>query len=79
MIGEAARAAELPFLLYSSVGGAERHSGVPHFESKRQIEKFLTGLVPLNLVRPSADFDRIRELVPDLEDLATWLQRQSLA
>jgi uncharacterized protein YbjT (DUF2867 family) len=43
----------LPFLLYSSVGGAERHSGIPHFESKRRIEKFLTGVVPLNLVRPT--------------------------
>jgi hypothetical protein len=25
-----------------------------------------------------ADFERTRELVPELEDLATWLQRQSL-
>ena len=52
-IGEAAQAAQLPFLVYSSVGGAERHSGVPHFESKRRVEQFLSGLLPLNIVRPT--------------------------
>jgi len=53
VIGEAAQAAGLPFLLYSSVGGAERQSGIPHFESKGRIERLLTGGVPLNIVRPT--------------------------
>jgi uncharacterized protein YbjT (DUF2867 family) len=50
---EAARGARLPFLVYSSVGGAERNTGIPHFESKRRVEEFLFGSVPVNFVRPT--------------------------
>jgi uncharacterized protein YbjT (DUF2867 family) len=50
---EAAQGAGLPFLVFSSVGGAERDTGIPHFESKRRIEEFLTGSVPVNLIRPT--------------------------
>jgi uncharacterized protein YbjT (DUF2867 family) len=50
---DAAQDAGLPFLVYSSVGGAERDSGVPHFESKGRIEDFLIGSVPVNIVRPT--------------------------
>ena len=53
VIGEAAQAAGLPFLLFSSVGGAERHSGIPHFESKGRIESLLSDAVPINIVRPT--------------------------
>jgi uncharacterized protein YbjT (DUF2867 family) len=63
VIGEAARAAQLPFLLYSSVGGAERHSGVPHFESKGRIEEFLTGVVPLNIVRPTFFMENLTYMI----------------
>jgi uncharacterized protein YbjT (DUF2867 family) len=49
----AAQDAGLPFLVYSSVGGAERNSGVPHFESKGRIEEFLIDSVPVNIVRPT--------------------------
>lgn len=38
-IVEAARRAEVAHLVYSSVGGAERESGVPHFESKGRVEE----------------------------------------
>ena len=38
---DAARSAGVSHLVYGSVGGAERDSGVPHFESKRQIELYL--------------------------------------
>lgn len=39
--------------LYSSVGGAERSSGVPHFESKWEIECFVRELgLPATIVRP---------------------------
>jgi uncharacterized protein YbjT (DUF2867 family) len=50
---DAAQGAGLPFLVYSSVGGAERHTGIPHFESKRRIEEFLIGSVPVNFIRPT--------------------------
>ena len=50
---EAALGAGLPFLVYSSVGGAERDTGIPHFESKRRIEEFLVDSVPVNIIRPT--------------------------
>lgn len=53
VIGDAAAAAQLPFLLYSSVGGAERRSGIPHFESKGRVEEYLRDLVPVNFLRPT--------------------------
>src|SRR5256886_2123576 len=50
---DAAQGAGLPFLVYSSAGGAERNTGIPHFESKRRIEEFLIGSVPVNVIRPT--------------------------
>ncbi|MGP4001283.1 NmrA/HSCARG family protein [Streptomyces sp. 8N706] len=45
-------------VVYSSVGGAERHSGVPHFDSKRSIERYLRRLgVPTTVLRPSFFMD----------------------
>jgi uncharacterized protein YbjT (DUF2867 family) len=38
---EAARDAGVPFVVQSSVGGAERATGIPHFESKRRVEEAL--------------------------------------
>ncbi|MFE4229204.1 NmrA/HSCARG family protein [Arthrobacter sp. NPDC056886] len=52
-IREAARGAQLPFLVYSSVGGADRNTGIPHFESKRRIEEILMDSVPVNFLRPT--------------------------
>ena len=40
-IADAAKAASVDHLIYSSVGGAERHTGIPHFESKRRIEEHI--------------------------------------
>lgn len=46
--------AELPFLVYSSVGGVDRRSGVPHFDSKNRIEGMLLETqVPVAFVRPT--------------------------
>ena len=42
VLADAVDASALPRLIYSSVGGAERHTGIPHFESKRRIEEFLS-------------------------------------
>jgi uncharacterized protein YbjT (DUF2867 family) len=38
---EAAVAAGLPYLVFSSVAGATAHTGIPHFESKAQVEQAL--------------------------------------
>ncbi len=42
--GEAAKVAAVKHVVYSSVAGADRDSGIPHFESKRQVEQHLDRL-----------------------------------
>jgi uncharacterized protein YbjT (DUF2867 family) len=57
-LGDAAQAAGVEHYVYSSVGGAERDSKVPHFESKWAIENHLRGLsLPLTVVRPVYFFE----------------------
>lgn len=57
-VARAAKAAGVAHVVYSSVGGAERHSGVPHFDSKRHIERYLEELgVPTTVLRPSFFMD----------------------
>ena len=62
-IAAAAAAARLPFLVYSSVGGVDRRSGVPHFESKHRIEKFLQDAVPTAFVRPTFFMETLRLMI----------------
>jgi uncharacterized protein YbjT (DUF2867 family) len=38
---DAAKAAQVQHFVYSSVGGADRNTGLPHFEGKWQIEQYL--------------------------------------
>jgi uncharacterized protein YbjT (DUF2867 family) len=53
-IADAARDVGVPHVVYSSVGGAERHTGIPHFESKRRVEEYLELLgVSATFVRPT--------------------------
>jgi uncharacterized protein YbjT (DUF2867 family) len=63
VIAAAADNAGLPFLVYSSVGGAERGSGVPHFESKHQIEKVLLDTLPVTFVRPTFFMETLRLMI----------------
>jgi len=52
-LAEAAAAASVEHFVYSSVGGADRHSGVPHFESKWRIEERIRELdLPYTIWRP---------------------------
>jgi uncharacterized protein YbjT (DUF2867 family) len=54
----AARRARVPHLLFSSVAGADQHSGVPHFDSKAVIEAELaTAGVPYTILGPTYFFD----------------------
>jgi uncharacterized protein YbjT (DUF2867 family) len=62
-IARAAADAQLPFMVYSSVGGAERHSGIPHFESKRRIEELLLDTVPVTFVRPTFFMETLRLMI----------------
>jgi uncharacterized protein YbjT (DUF2867 family) len=50
---DAVRAAGVPHLVFSSVGGAERSTGIPHFESKRRVEEHVERLgQPVTFLRP---------------------------
>ena len=52
-VADAARAAGVAHVVYTSVGGAERASGIAHFESKWRIEEHLRALgLPLTVLRP---------------------------
>jgi uncharacterized protein YbjT (DUF2867 family) len=57
-LGDAAKAAAVKHYVYSSVGGADRDSKVPHFESKWEIENHLRSLdLPLTILRPVYFFE----------------------
>jgi uncharacterized protein YbjT (DUF2867 family) len=54
-LGEAAKKAGVEHFVYSSVGGAERNSGIDHWESKWEIEKHIRKLgLPATILRPVA-------------------------
>jgi uncharacterized protein YbjT (DUF2867 family) len=54
-IADAARAAGVGHFLYSSVGGAERNSGISHWESKWEVENHIRKLgLPATMLRPAA-------------------------
>jgi uncharacterized protein YbjT (DUF2867 family) len=63
VIAAAAAEAALPFLVYSSVGGVERGSGVAHFESKYHIEERLLEAVPVTFVRPTFFMETLRMMI----------------
>ncbi len=52
-LADAAKAAGVKHFVYSSVGGANRNTGVAHFESKWQIEQHIRALgLPATILRP---------------------------
>ncbi len=57
-VADAARAADVKHLVYSSVGAAHRGMGQKHFESKWQIEQHVQALgLPYTILRPVAFMD----------------------
>ena len=54
-LAEAAKKAGVEHFVYSSVGGAERNSGIDHWESKWEIEKHIRKFgLPATILRPAA-------------------------
>lgn len=52
-IADAAKAAGIQHFVYSSVGSAGRNTGVPHFDSKFQIEEYIRTIgLPYTIMRP---------------------------
>ena len=54
-LADAAKKAGVEHFVYSSVGGADRNSGIEHWESKWEIEKHIRKLgLPATILRPVA-------------------------
>lgn len=52
-LADAAKKTGVQHLVYSSVGGAERNTGIPHWESKWEVEKYIRSLgLPVTILRP---------------------------
>ena len=50
---DAAKSCNVKHLIYSSVGGAERNSGIAHFESKFVVEEYIRSInLPATILRP---------------------------
>ena len=74
-IADAARDAEVSTLVYNSVGGADRDSGIPHFESKRRVEEHITSLgLSAVFVRPVFFMENFLRTVPTMEEGALVLR-----
>ncbi len=74
----AARAAGIEHLVYSSVGAANRATGLPHFESKWQIEQHIRSLgVPYSILRPVFFMQNWSTYFK--EDIRSGILRQPLA
>lgn len=59
-LADAAAKANVPHVVFSSVGGAERSTGIPHFESKRRVEEHLESLkLRTTFIRPVFYIDNL--------------------
>ena len=57
---DAAKAADVEHLVYSSVADADKDTGIPHFDSKRKVEKHIEGLgIPYTIVAPVYFMDNL--------------------
>jgi uncharacterized protein YbjT (DUF2867 family) len=67
-LADAALAANIKHFVYSSVGSAERKTGIPHFESKFQIEEHIRAIgLPHTILRPVAFLYNYNWLRPMIE------------
>ena len=77
-IADAANSAGVSHLVYSSVGDADRQTGIPHFDSKFEIEQYLQSLdVPWTITAPAYFYENT--LFPwNIADLNEGRFRQAL-
>jgi uncharacterized protein YbjT (DUF2867 family) len=66
-VADAARAAGVDHFVYSSVGSAHRKTGIPHFESKWEIEEHVRQIgLPFTIFRPTSfmqNWEWTREMI----------------
>lgn len=78
-IADAAAAVRVPQVVYSSVGGAERHTGIPHFDSKRDVEEYLLAQgLSATFVRPVFFMDNFAQFMTPAREDGTLVVRMPL-
>ncbi|MBD1889866.1 NmrA/HSCARG family protein [Coleofasciculus sp. FACHB-SPT9] len=67
-VADAAKVAGIQHFVYSSVGSAERNTGVPHFDSKFQVEEYIRASeLPYTILRPVFFFYNYNMMRPMVE------------
>ncbi len=68
-VADAAKAAGVQHFVYSSVGSAERSTGIPHFDSKFQVEEYIRAIgLPYTIMRPVFFFYNYNMMRPMVEN-----------
>lgn len=79
-VADAAKEAGIQHFIYSSVGGAERNSGVPHFESKWHVEEHIRELgIPYSIVRPTTFMTNLMEQPAIMRFIALSMSKGTIA
>lgn len=67
-LADAAKAVGTKHFVYSSVGSAERNTGIPHFDSKFQVEAYIRAIgLPYTIMRPVFFFYNYNMMRPMVE------------
>jgi len=68
-VADATKAADIQHFVYSSVGSAERKTGIPHFDSKFQVEEYIRASdLPYTILRPVFFFYNYNSMRPMVEN-----------
>ncbi len=68
-LADAASSTGIQHFVYSSVGSAERNTGIPHFDSKFQVEEYIRAIgLPYTIMRPVFFFYNYNMMRPMLEN-----------
>ncbi|MGH2413553.1 MAG: NmrA/HSCARG family protein [Microcystaceae cyanobacterium] len=68
-VADAAKAVGIEHFVYSSVGSAERNTGIPHFDSKFQVEEYIRAIgLPYTIMRPVFFFYNYNAMRPMVEN-----------
>ena len=78
-LASAGKAARVQHFVYASVVAAERRTGIPHFDSKAEIEQFIRNLgLPCTTLRPCFFMENFRSYFPPREEGGEMVLRMPL-
>jgi len=79
-VADAAKKTGIEHFVYSSVGGADRSSGVPHFESKWHVEQHIRKLaLASSIIRPTTFMTNLMEMPAAMRFIALSMSRGAFA